>query len=70
MSQENLTAKTLSNVEEVKCKRSKCFYNTSHKDSRMEKIANNIFNLPETLDILYPLTVIPLPTDTLLYIKS
>lgn len=60
MSQENLTAKTLSNVEEVVARGANVFIITSHKDSRMEKITNNIFNLPETLDILYPLlTVIP-----------
>lgn len=60
MSQENLTAKTLSNVEEVVARGANVFIITSHKDSRMEKITNKIFNLPETLDILYPLlTVIP-----------
>ena len=60
MSQENLTAKTLSNVEEVVARGANVFIITSQKDSRMEKITNKIFNLPETLDILYPLlTVIP-----------
>lgn len=60
MSQENLTAKTLSNVEEVVARGANVFIITSHKDSRMEKITNKILGLPETLDILYPLlTVIP-----------
>ena len=60
MSQENLTAKTLSNVEEVVARGANVFIITSQKDSRMEKITNKIFNLPETIDILYPLlTVIP-----------
>lgn len=60
MSQENLTAKTLSNVEEVVARGANVFIITSHKDSRMEKITDKIFELPKTLDILYPLlTVIP-----------
>ena len=60
MSQENLTAKTLSNVEEVVARGANVFIITSHKDSRMEKITDKIFELPKTFDILYPLlTVIP-----------
>ena len=60
MSQETLTAKTLSNVEEVVARGANVFIITSHKDPRMEKITNKIFDLAETADILYPLlTVIP-----------
>ena len=60
MSQENLTAKTLSNVEEVVARGANVFIITSHKDSRMEKITDKFFELPKTFDILYPLlTVIP-----------
>ena len=60
MTQENLTAKTISNVEEVVARGANVFIITSHKDSRMEKITDKIFELPETMDILYPiLTVIP-----------
>lgn len=60
MTQENLTAKTISNVEEVVARGANVFIITSHKDSRMEKITDKIFEVPETLDILYPLlTVIP-----------
>lgn len=60
MTQENLTAKTLSNVEEVVARGANVFIITFHKDSRMEKITDKIFEVPETLDILYPLlTVIP-----------
>lgn len=60
MTQKNLTAKTLSNVEEVVARGANVFIITSHKDARMEKISKKIFEVPETLDILYPLlTVIP-----------
>lgn len=60
MTQENLTAKTISNVEEVVARGANVFIITSHKDTRMEKITDKIFEVPETLDILYPLlTVIP-----------
>ncbi len=69
MSQENLTAKTLSNVEEVVARGANVFIITSHKDSRMEKITNNIFNLPETLDILYPLLTV-IPTQLMAYYTS
>ena len=69
MSQENLTAKTLSNVEEVVARGANVFIITSHKDSRMEKITNKIFNLPETLDILYPLLTV-IPTQLMAYYTS
>ena len=60
MTQKNLTAKTLSNVEEVVARGANVFIITSHKDSRMEKTSGKIFEIPETMDILYPLlTVIP-----------
>lgn len=69
MSQENLTAKTLSNVEEVVARGANVFIITSQKDSRMEKITNKIFNLPETLDILYPLLTV-IPTQLMAYYTS
>lgn len=60
ITQENLAAKTLSNVEEVVARGANVFIITSQKDHRMEKISDNIFEVPKTLDILYPLlTVIP-----------
>lgn len=60
MTQKNLTAKTLSNVEEVVARGANVFIITSHKDARMEKTSGKIFEIPETMDILYPLlTVIP-----------
>lgn len=60
MTQKNLTAKTLSNVEEVVARGANVFIITSHKDARMEKTSKKIFEIPETIDILYPLlTVIP-----------
>ena len=60
MTQKNLTAKTLSNVEEVVARGANVFIITSHKDARMEKTSRKIFEIPETMDILYPLlTVIP-----------
>lgn len=58
MTQENLTAKTLSNVEEVVARGANVFIITSHKDARMEKITDKIFEVPETLDILYPLLTV------------
>ena len=60
ITQENLAAKTLSNVEEVVARGANVFIITSQKDHRMEKISDNIFEVPKTMDILYPLlTVIP-----------
>ena len=60
ITQKNLTAKTLSNVEEVVARGANVFIITSHKDARMEKTSGKIFEIPETMDILYPLlTVIP-----------
>lgn len=60
MTQKNLTGKSLSNVEEVVARGANVFIITSHKDARMEKITEKICEVPETLDILYPLlTVIP-----------
>ena len=60
MTQKNLTGKSLSNVEEVVARGANVFIITSHKDTRMEKITKKICEVPETLDILYPLlTVIP-----------
>lgn len=69
MTQENLTAKTLSNVEEVVARGANVFIITSHKDSRMEKITDKIFDLPETLDILYPLLTV-IPTQLMAYYTS
>lgn len=60
MTQGKLIGKTLSNVEEVVARGANVFMITSHKDLQMEKISDKILELPETLDILYPLlTVIP-----------
>lgn len=60
MTQKDLTAKTLSNVEEVVARGANVFIITSHKDARMEKITDKIYEVPETIEILYPLlTVIP-----------
>src|SRR5699024_10391445 len=60
LSQKDLTAKSLSNVEEVVARGANVFIITNHKDSRMEKITEKIFEVPETLDILSPLlTVVP-----------
>lgn len=60
MTQENLIGKCLSNVEEVVARGANVFIITSHKDTRMEKITENILVVPKTLDILYPLlTAIP-----------
>ena len=60
MTQGKLIGKTLSNVEEVVARGANVFMITSHKDIQMEKISDKILELPETLDILYPLlTVIP-----------
>ena len=60
MTQKDLTAKSLSNVEEVVARGANVFIITSHKDARMEKITDKIYEVPETIEILYPLlTVIP-----------
>lgn len=60
MTQGKLIGKTLSNVEEVVARGANVFMITSRKDLQMEKISDKILELPETLDILYPLlTVIP-----------
>ena len=60
MTQENLIGKSLSNVEEVVARGANVFIITSHKDTRMEKITENILVVPKTLDILYPLlTALP-----------
>ncbi len=69
MSQERLTAKTLSNVEEVVAREANVFIITSHKDARMEKITDKIFDLPETIDILYPLLTV-VPTQIMAYYTS
>lgn len=60
MTQDDLIGKCLSNVEEVVARGANVFIITSHKDTRMEKITENILVVPKTLDILYPLlTAIP-----------
>lgn len=69
MTQENLTAKTLSNVEEIVARGANVFIITSHKDSRMEKIADKIFELPDTMDSLYPLLTV-VPTQLMAYYTS
>lgn len=69
MTQENLTAKTLSNVEEVVARGANVFIITSHKDSRMEIITDKIFELPDTIDILYPLLT-AIPSQLMAYYTS
>ena len=69
MTQENLTAKTLSNVEEVVARGANVFIITSHKDARMEKITDKIFELPETIEILSPLLTV-IPTQLMAYYTS
>lgn len=58
MTQGKLIGKTLSNVEEVVARGANVFMITSHKDLQMEKISDKILELPETLDILYPLLTV------------
>lgn len=69
MTQENLIGKCLSNVEEVVARGANVFIITSHKDTRMEKITENILVVPKTLDILYPLLT-ALPCQLMAYYTS
>ena len=69
MTQENLIGKSLSNVEEVVARGANVFIITSHKDTRMEKITENILVVPKTLDILYPLLT-ALPCQLMAYYTS
>lgn len=69
MTQENLIGKCLSNVEEVVARGANVFIIASHKDTRMEKITENILVVPKTLDILYPLLT-ALPCQLMAYYTS
>lgn len=69
MTQENLIGKCLSNVEEVVARGANVFIITSNKDTRMEKITENILVVPKTLDILYPLLT-ALPCQLMAYYTS
>ena len=69
MTQDDLIGKCLSNVEEVVARGANVFIITSHKDTRMEKITENILVVPKTLDILYPLLT-ALPCQLMAYYTS
>jgi glucosamine--fructose-6-phosphate aminotransferase (isomerizing) len=53
--------KTVSNLQEIKARNGRIIAIASRKDKHLEKLADDVIYIPETLELFYPLlTIVPL----------